>query len=150
MLKKDALQLMDKRVSVWTAANGVYVGVLKEVFGSPWRGKVLIDGVLELATHFENGAVCRRGFRPGETIEAGGSSIRPAEAAGQDYEAALVQAIAQHREQLARDPEGRYAWMHKGYADAQEVVLETERRRLHTGEWRLQEVLEERRKQAGA
>ncbi len=76
MRKIEAEQLIGKQVRVWTAANGVYVGTLEVVSGSPWRGMVSITGVVEPAHHFDHGTICRRGFRPGEVLEAGGACIK--------------------------------------------------------------------------
>ena len=91
MTRSEAESLIGQRVEVWTAANGTYVGVLEEVKATrPWRGVVLIDGVLKCAQLFEYGRTRqRRGKRPGERIEAGGVNIRPTEATGGSYREAL-------------------------------------------------------------
>ena len=93
MKRTDAAKLIGTQVSAWTAANGEYVGELIEVFGGRWRGKVRITGVIKCATHCENGAPCRRGFRPGETIEVGGANIKPTTTTGTTYREALEREI---------------------------------------------------------
>lgn len=135
MKRQEALELVGKPVSAWTAANGVYAGTLVEVLPTrPWRAKVLISGVLKVATHYELGATVRRGFRPGETIEVGGSSVRPLEAdkaaEATDYLTALARERDQHQAWLERDPDGRYAWTHKGSIGALEMKIAEEQARL--------------------
>lgn len=92
MTRQAAQALIGTRVEAWTAANGIYVGTLVEVRGSPWRGTVEIDGVLRPAD-FEYGRPRpRRGFRPGERLEVGGINIRPTTERGISYLSALVAA----------------------------------------------------------
>lgn len=63
--------------------NGTYVGILDSVTkNKPWRGIVLIDGVLKPATSADRVDSWRRGFRPGEKIEVGGVNITPTELMG--------------------------------------------------------------------
>lgn len=136
MLKKEAEKLIGARVSVWTAANGVYVGILEKVFANPWRGSVRITGIVECAQHYERGGVCRRGFRVGEIVEAGGSSIRPTDENGSDdYLSACEAAIAHHEASLQKHPESRHAWVHREFAKALRTVIQAERRRLEAGVW---------------
>lgn len=74
----EAAELVGRRVQAWTATNGVYTGTLVEVTADrPWRGRVLIDGVLEpaLAWDARRHGAPRRGFRPGETVEVGCLSV---------------------------------------------------------------------------
>lgn len=79
------MRLVGTRVQAWTSANGVYSGTLVEVIPSrPWRGRVLIDGVVEPACPWEMGKV-RRGKRPGETIEVGGVNISATTLPGRTY-----------------------------------------------------------------
>lgn len=139
MRKEEALALVGKPVSAWTAANGQYIGTLQAVLPTrPWRAKVLITGVLECATHFERGGICRRGFRPGETLEVGASSVRPnPDTEGVTYLEALQQAQAQSQRWYDLNPEGRDAWAHKGTAEALLLVIEAEERRLKGEPWQL-------------
>lgn len=139
MLKSEAQTLVGTRVSAWTAANGTYSGTLVEVLsekGRPWRAKVLIDGVLAVATHFEIGkGAMRRGFRPGEEIEVGGSSISPCSTAGPSYAAALEAEIEKLTGWVERDPASRYAGLHQQSAAALREILRREQARLETGVW---------------
>lgn len=95
MNRKEAITLLGRTVVAWTSANGVYVGVLEAISGSPWRGTVQITGVVEPAQAFEVGrAHGRRGLRPGEQITVGGSSIKPAgDVVGLSYLEALEQDV---------------------------------------------------------
>jgi hypothetical protein len=134
---KEAQALIGSRVSAWTAMNGVYVGTLYSVFGSPWRASVTITGILEPASHLQDGKVCRRGFRVGEKLEVGGSSIRPTSAEGlPSYLAVLEATIAKNRS-VTIVPGSRHAWVHEAFAKAMETVAIAERHRLQTGEWSL-------------
>jgi hypothetical protein len=139
MKREEALQLVGQQVSAWTAANGEYVGTLLEVLPTrPWRAKVLITGVLSSATHYERGGVCRRGFRPGEELEVGGSSIKPnPKSAGGTYLEAVQAAQADSQRWFEKDPQHRDAWAHKGTAEALVLVIEAEQRRLAGEPWKL-------------
>jgi hypothetical protein len=66
--------------------------VLKRVTeGRPWRGVVLIDGIVTAAVADEIGGGYRRGKRVGEEIEVGGANIEPADAIEEtDYLAVLM------------------------------------------------------------
>ena len=107
MNKIEALKIVGRRVTAWTSMNGVYTGVLKEVIARPrrpWRGIVVIDGVLEVAA-FQNRGIGarpidrqRRGFRPGEELEVGGVNINRTEDAGLTYLEALKQELAKLEE----------------------------------------------------
>lgn len=139
MKREEAQALVGRSVSLWTAANGQYVGVLQEVLPTrPWRAKALITGVLSAATHYERGGVCRRGFRPGEVLEVGGASVKPTEAVGTDYLSALERAKDDHEKWLAADPAGQHSGLHQAAGAALALVMDAERRRLE-GEtpWRL-------------
>jgi len=106
MRRAEAEQLIGQHVRVWTAANGQYVGTLLEVYGSPWRGKVRITGVLAPAVLYERGRFHqRRGFRPGEIIDAGNSRIHPESPDVQrwTYAEALPHELAK-REAWRQDP----------------------------------------------
>jgi hypothetical protein len=50
MKKREAEHLIGHQVTAWTAANGIYVGILQSIHSSPWRGTVKITGVLKPAT----------------------------------------------------------------------------------------------------
>ena len=142
MKREEALTLVGRTVSLWTAANGQYVGTLLEVLPTrPWRAKALITGVLAPATHYERGAACRRGFRPGETLEVGGSSVALTDVAGGDYLSALHRSREDHKRWLARDPGGQYSELHRAAATALDVVIAAEQRRLAGEVWRLGPVV---------
>ena len=86
MRRKEAEKLLGTNVQAWTSANGVYVGVLREVYGSPWRGKVEITGVLTPAVPMEFGRMHqRRGLRPGFVVDVGGCNIKPTADVGASY-----------------------------------------------------------------
>ncbi len=139
MNRKDAIALIRKPVRVWTAANGEYVGELLEVFRTPWRGKVRITGILAEAQHYERGGVCRRGFRVGELIEAGNSSIRPAaELTGEtDYLIILDRAIAKCETGMQSAVSSKSSWVYPAFHKALLVARAAEVRRQETGVWSL-------------
>lgn len=138
MRKVEAEALLGKKVRAWTAANGEYVGTLVKVAGSPWRGTVEISGVLKPAQHFERGAVVRRGFRVGDLIEVGHTSVRPTEAVGHStYLAALEEELGDYRQILQRGPGSKDVWWVEGGIRALTAVIEAERHRETTGEWRV-------------
>ena len=73
-----AQDYLGKRVGVWTASNGTYAGKLVEVVarkGAPWRAIVLIDTILSPASPEFSSRRPRQGFRRGDEIEVGGSSV---------------------------------------------------------------------------
>jgi hypothetical protein len=134
---KEAQALIGSQVSAWTALNGVYVGTLESVFGSPWRASVKITGVLEPASHLQHGKVCRRGFRVGEQLEVGGSNIKATTAVGSlSYLEVLQVAITRHRS-VTVSPGNPHSWVHEAFAKAMETVVIAETKRLETGEWTL-------------
>lgn len=138
MNRKQAVALIGQRVKVWTAANGEYAGELLEVFGSPWRGRVRITGILAVAQHHERGATCRRGFRVGEAIEAGNTSIRPTDATGcESYVEALDREIARCEAGMDGSVSSRSAWVWPAFRQSLIEVRAAEIERLRTGEWRL-------------
>ena len=167
MNRKEAERYVGRPVRAWTAANGVYVGILERVVakpGRPWRGVVRVTGILKPAHHFEwRGGACRRGFRVGETLEAGGVNITPTDETGMaSYLEALERERAKVAAWLARDraalarlerqaaPEDapvherarNAAWLrgslngHAAMLRALDRVIAAERHRLATGEWR--------------
>jgi hypothetical protein len=136
--RAEALALIGKPVSAWTAANGIYVGELAEVFGSPWRGKVRITGIVEPAQHFERGSLCRRGFRVGETIEVGGSSIRPTDDKGHPgYVEALDAEIEKIAALIERTSQSPHKWALIALRDGLVAARKAEIVRLETGVWKL-------------
>jgi len=87
----DAKKLLGTQVRAWTSMNGQYVGELVELFGSPWRGKVRITGVLQpAAVEYARGSRQRRGMRPGDEIEVGGTNVTPIDVPGTSYLDALI------------------------------------------------------------
>lgn len=124
---------------VWTAANGNYVGTLVEVAGSPWRGTVKIDGILLAAHHSEFGQVVRRGFRVGELIEAGNSSISPVNddvMGSTDYVQVLENNIARLEQLLAGNEASPNAWALLDSIAANKRIIEAEKERQATGVWK--------------
>jgi hypothetical protein len=109
MKRSDAIKLVGTQVMAWTAMNGEYVGTLVEVSeDKPWRGLVLITGVLAPAAfELSRSDRQRKGFRPGNTIEVGGSSIRSTEALGKTYMEALRDQLAQF-EHFQRNAQQEY------------------------------------------
>lgn len=139
MRRAEAEALIGSKVRVWTAANGEYVGTLVEVFGSPWRGRVTITGILKPAQHFERSATVRRGFRVGEVIEGGNTSIRPTPAVGHpDYLAALAEELAWYEKTLNGNPGEKDLWWLHGGIKALKAIQRAEARRLATGDWRVE------------
>lgn len=131
MNKAEAQALIDQRVSAWTASSGVYVGTLAEVIsekGRPWRGRVRITGVLEVACHWQIGCSgpIRKGFRPGDEIEVGGVNIKPTSVEGTTYAAALEASIAKLRGWIERDPEDSNTALHRRTMEAEMEMLRRE------------------------
>ena len=90
MKRAEAIKLIGSTVRAWTAMNGIYVGTLEEVYGSPWRGVVLITGVIEPACAWSVDRVRpRKGFRPGDRIKVGGVNISATAEPGATYAEAL-------------------------------------------------------------
>lgn len=144
MRRAEAEARVNSRVKAWTAANGVYTGVLEAISGSPWRGLVRVDGVIEVAQHFERGAAVRRGFRPEERVEVGASSIRVWDPMGtasprvfDDYLAALVAAESTARARSMGPVQGPHHWVHAAFANALLLAITAEHRRLIDGSWDL-------------
>lgn len=144
MNRDEAVRTMlGKRVSTYSDFNGCYVGTLAEILPTrPWRGKVIIDGIVSPAVCWQQDRPYRRGFRVGETIEVGGTNIEPTDALGHTDYVALVEADGirlreQHAAYLAglhgnpEDPKiGRlYGWMLPG---AHQVDAAVERLRYET------------------
>lgn len=138
MRKIEAEQLIGKQVRVWTAANGVYVGTLEVASGSPWRGMVSITGVVEPAHHFDHGTICRRGFRPGEVLEAGGACIKETTESGHPTYLEAVQAqINFYMGSHSGYQTSTHRWVHEAMARALRAVMLAEERRLASGTWKL-------------
>lgn len=143
MNREEADSIVGQSVTAWTAANGIYVGLLESVQaikGRPWRGTVRVTGVLEIAQHFERGHVVRRGFRPGETLEVGGSNIKLAapQQVGSDYLAALERA-QRYAERVLADTTRVIAHpgMWEGTLQALQCARAAETERLKHGAWNL-------------
>jgi len=107
MTRDQAKRLIGQPVTAWTAANGEYTGILREVLtNGKWRGVVEITGVLKVATHLERGRCVRKGFRIGEEIEVGGANIRRLDpenqAIGRTYKEALELELMQLNHWLKR------------------------------------------------
>ena len=122
------------RVRAWTAANGVYAGVLEAVVPRrPWRGRVRITGVIEPACVYDlTRPRPRRGFRPGDVIEVGGVNIRPLGEGeeGASYLEALERELARLEEWEARpakDP--KTAWVPAKALPFIRAAIDEERRR---------------------
>ena len=98
--------MVGKSVHVFTSLNGEYIGVLEEVFGSPWRGKVRVTSVTHpVGFTYDRPDRPRVGYEIGEFIEAGGSSIRlqPAPQRSLTYLDALRRDLEQTRRLLASE-----------------------------------------------
>lgn len=142
MNRDEAEKLVGTRVSALTARSGLYVGVLLAVItpkGRRWRGVVRIDGVLDVACHydFERGVTVRRGFRTGEDIEVSGLCISPCDLVGASYKEALEVSIAKQLKWHDGNPHSAFTRAHQLIARAQQQILRCERARLKTGKWRL-------------
>ena len=142
MNKSQAQKFIGTTVDAWTACNGQYVGVLEEVLtpqGRPWRGKVRITGVLKPADMFDKNVVDRRGFREGEIIEVGGTSISPTDKVGTTYLDALRFTLAQDQARLTGNNPvfEEYRWIHEGRVKAFGLGVEAEERRLAGGQWKI-------------
>ncbi len=140
MRRQEAERLIGTRVEAWTAMNGIYVGTLEEVFGSPWRGRVRITGVLKPAVVYDltrghQFARQRRGFRPGQMIEVGNSSIKPTEAPGESYLAALQRELRYFKEWQARpfvDPKDA-RWLPIAIDNLRQAVAAEEQKEASSG-----------------
>lgn len=144
MTRDEALLALHQTFGIWTGLNGCYVGTLEEVIQvprKPWRAKLRITGVLGVAQHAHQGHACRRGFRPGETMEVGGINIKPLTADEQarstDYLTALQRARMAELAALARDPHSPYAWATHASAEGNRLALIAEERRLAGEPWAL-------------
>ena len=95
MTREEIEPYIGARVSAWTGMNGVYVGTLVRLLDcKPWRGVVLIDGVLECWCLYEIGRFHqRRGLELGHEYEFGNSSISPSDAHGMSKRETLEREI---------------------------------------------------------
>lgn len=92
MRREHALQFVGAMVEAHTSMNGEYVGQLVEVTTDrPWRGRVLLTGVLAPAAIEDSyGTRQRRGHKLGTILEVGGANIvAPARRPGTSYIEAL-------------------------------------------------------------
>jgi hypothetical protein len=138
MNKNEAQKLVGRRVCVGMGADGVYVGELLELQGSPWRGRVRITGVLSPARHLANGAVCRRGYRPGEFVDAGQGTVAPTHEAGKaTYLEAVSAELNQHKGSHSGYQTSTHPWVGDAFGRAFCAVVVAEEHRLATGQWRL-------------
>lgn len=142
MNRNEAEKLIGTRVSALTPMNGLYVGVLLAVVtptGRRWRGLVRIDGVLDVACHYDlkRGMAVRRGFRSGEDVEVSGSGISPCDLVGVSYREALEVSIAKQLNWHDGNPHSAFSRGHQQIARAQQEILRCEMERLKTGRWRL-------------
>jgi hypothetical protein len=135
----EAQNLIGRRVKVSLGADGIYVGELLELQGdTTWRGRVRITGVVSPARHFEHGAVCRRGHRPGEYVDASQGTVSAAHEAGYGsylgaVSAQLNQFVGSHSGyQTSQSP-----WVGEAFGRALGAVLIAETRRVLTGQWKL-------------
>ncbi len=126
MKRAEAEKLVGEHVEVWTSLNGVYVGTLLRVFGRPWRGAVLIDGVLRAATPWEAGRTGRqrRGLRPGQEIEAGGANIRPTEDEGTTYLAALERQLREFERHAESAQDRDRGWIDHSLQEIRDRIAE--------------------------
>ena len=142
MNRNEAEKLIGTRVSALTPMSGLYVGVLLAVItptGGRWRGLVRIDGVLDVACHYDlkRGVAVRRGFRTGEDIEVSGSGISPCDLVGVSYLEALEVSTAKQLNWHDGNPHSAFTRTHQRIARAQQQILRCEMERLKTGQWRL-------------
>jgi len=135
----EAQKLIGRRMRIGMGADGVYVGELLELEGSPqWRGRVRITGVLSPARHYEHGAVCRRGFRPGEFLDTTQGTVSATDEDGYDtyldaVSAQLNKFVGSH----SGYPTSQYPWVGEAFGRALGAVMQAESRRLATGQWNL-------------
>jgi hypothetical protein len=134
-------QLIGHRVSISMGADGVYVGEILELTGSPWTGRVRITGVTSPARHFENGIVCRRGYRPGEFVTAPSKAISPAKDCGhpsylEALQAQLGLVMGSHSGYMT----STHPWVPEALARGLRAAMIAEHRRLETGNWYLASV----------
>lgn len=140
MRKAEALHLVGLRVRAWTPANGVYIGIVEAIHGSPWRAGVRVTAVIEPAHHLEQGRLCRRGFRPGETLDVGGASIQPlstCQVEGHDYMGALLAQRQRCEAQARKAADGPNDWVWPAMMLALDAAVEAEARRLSGQPWEL-------------
>lgn len=136
--ENEAQKLVGRRVRVALGADGVYVGELLELAGTPWRGRVRVTGVLEPARHLDRGGVCRRGHRPGEFVDVSHATVGPAEKPGRATYLEAVQAqLNFHVGSHSSYQTSPHPWVNDAFGRALRAVHAAETRRLATGQWRL-------------
>lgn len=146
MKRDEALRLVGRQVGVWTAANGKYNTTVVEILPrSPWRARVRVTTIAEPAQHFERGQACRRGFRVGEELEVGHSSVleQPYEGAVEDYAQACERQAERFEDMYRRYPNGPNAWVMRGYSRALRAAAQAELHRLAGQPWKLAPDLED-------
>lgn len=138
MQKAEAQKLIGSPVQAWTSANGIYAGTLVEVVtekGRPWRGRIKVESVLAPAQHFEQGNVCRRGFREGETVEVGGANITPIKEVQETRKYLDVLVDSLYSTESKGPPPIGDIWVHNGFVDGLAATICAELNRIKTGEW---------------
>ncbi|WP_157639952.1 hypothetical protein [Burkholderia ubonensis] len=138
MNKSEAHKLIGRRVRVCLGPDGLYVGELLEITGSPWRGRVRITGVLEPAQHLDQGIACRRGYRPGEFVDVSHATVRPAMTSGHSTYLAAVQAqLNFHLGSHSGYQTSSHDWVNEAFGRTLRAVMVAEELRVRTGQWRL-------------
>lgn len=138
MESNDVQQLIGRRVRVGLGPEGAYVGELLELAGTPWCGRVRVTGVIVPARHYENGVVCRRGYRPGEFIDAGRGTVSSATEMGySSYLDAVSARLNHHVGSHSGYPTSPYPWVPEAFGRALRAVMVAEEHRVRTGQWRL-------------
>lgn len=140
MSNVEAQKLVGRRVRIGMGAEGVYVGVLLDLEGNPWRGRIRVTGVLEPAQHLQDGMVCRRGYRPGEYLAPDAGTVTPTQEVGyRSYVDAVSARLNQHIGSHSGYPTSQHPWVAERFAGALREVLVAETARLQTGRWNLRE-----------
>jgi hypothetical protein len=138
MAMRDVQELVGRRVKVDLGADGVYVGELLELTGSMWQGRVRVTGVLAPAQHLVPGGALRRGYRPGEFIDAGEARLAPtAEPGHETYLAALQAAASRQLGSHSGYQTSPHGWVNEALARALRTAHLAEEHRLATGNWRV-------------
>lgn len=73
----QARKLIGERVVATTLSRGEYVGILVDVYGSPWRARVRVTGMLRPPPTKKRGKP-ERSLAHGELLEIGGVCCKPA------------------------------------------------------------------------
>jgi len=135
-MDNETHQLIGRHVSVDMGAEGVYVGELLELTGSPWCGRVRITGVVTPARHFDQSGIGRRGHRPGEFLAAAEKAVAPTKERGhatylEALQAQLGRNIGSHSGFMV----STHPWVLEAFARALRVAMLAEERRIASGKW---------------